>query len=45
MPSVVVLLDLHPWLGSNQSPPDTQLVRALKDTVRYYKDGPGAHGR
>jgi ATP-dependent 26S proteasome regulatory subunit len=40
MPSVVVLLDLHPWLGSNQSPPDTQLVRALKDTVRYYKDGP-----
>jgi len=40
MPSVVVLLDLHPWLGSNQAPPDTQLVRALKDTVRYYKDGP-----
>ena len=40
MPSVVVLLDLHPWLGSNSSPPDTQLVRALKDTVRYYKDGP-----
>ena len=40
MPSVVVLLDLHPWLGSSASPPDTQLVRALKDTVRYYKDGP-----
>ena len=40
MPSVVVLLDLHPWMGSNASPPDTQLVRALKDTVRYYKDGP-----
>jgi ATP-dependent 26S proteasome regulatory subunit len=40
MPSVVVLLDLHPWLGSNTTPPDTQLVRAIKDTVRYYKDGP-----
>ena len=40
MPSVVVLLDLHPWMGTNASPPDTQLVRALKDTVRYYKDGP-----
>lgn len=40
MPSVVVLLDLHPWMGTNSSPPDTQLVRALKDTVRYYKDGP-----
>src|SRR6478736_6563263 len=25
-PSVVVLLDLHPWLGSNQAPPDTKLV-------------------
>ena len=40
MPSVVVLLDLHPWMGSNSTPPDTQLVRALKDTVRFYKDGP-----
>ena len=40
MPSVVVLLDLHPWLGSNSSLPDTQLVRALKATVRYYQDGP-----
>jgi len=40
MPSVVVFLDLHPWLGSNSTPPDTQLVRAIKDTVRYYKDGP-----
>ncbi len=34
-----MLLDLHPWLGTSSSPPDTQLVRALKDTVRYYKDG------
>ncbi len=39
MPSVVVLLDLHPWLGSSNTPPDTQLIRALKDTVRFYKDG------
>jgi ATP-dependent 26S proteasome regulatory subunit len=38
-PSVVVLLDLHPWLGSASAPPDTQLIRALKDTVRFYKDG------
>lgn len=40
MPSVVVLLDLHPWLGTPSAPPDTQLVRQLKDTVRFYKDGP-----
>jgi len=39
-PSVVVFLDLHPWLGTNSTPPDTQLVRAIKDTVRFYKDGP-----
>jgi ATP-dependent 26S proteasome regulatory subunit len=39
MPSVVVLLDLHPWMGSDATPADTQLVRALKDTVRFYKDG------
>lgn len=39
MPSVVVFFDLHPWLGSESTPPDTQLVRAVKDTVRYYKDG------
>jgi len=38
-PSVVVLLDVHPWLGSASTPPDTQLVRSLKDTVRFYKDG------
>ncbi len=38
-PSAVVMFDLHPWLGSSQVPPDTQLVRALKDTVRFYKDG------
>ena len=38
-PSVVVMLDLHPWLGTNATPPDTQLVRQLKDTVRFYKDG------
>ena len=38
-PSAVALLDLHPWLGSATSPPDTQVVRALKDTVRFYADG------
>ncbi len=38
-PSAVVLLDLHPWLGSASAPPDTQVVRALKDTVRFYADG------
>lgn len=38
-PCAVVMFDLHPWLGSAQVPPDTQLVRALKDTVRYFKDG------
>ena len=38
-PSAVIMLDLHPWMGTNASPPDTQLVRALKDVVRYYKDG------
>lgn len=37
-PSVVVMIDLHPWLGSDTSPPDTQLVRALKDTVGWFKD-------
>ncbi len=39
-PSVVVLLDLHPWLGAAGQPPDTQVVRALKDTARYFSDGP-----
>ena len=39
MPSAVVLLDLHPWLGSTSQPPDTQVVRALKDLVRFYADG------
>ena len=39
VPSAVVMLDLHPWLGSPNSPPDTQLIRLLKDTVRYYRDG------
>ena len=38
-PSVVVMLDLHPWLGSSSQPPDTQVVRALKDTVRLFRDG------
>ncbi|MDQ6656881.1 MAG: AAA family ATPase, partial [Actinomycetota bacterium] len=38
-PSAVVMLDLHPWLGSAQVPPDTQLMRSLKDTVRFFKDG------
>ncbi len=38
-PSALVMFDLHPWLGSSQVPPDTQLMRALKDTVRFYKDG------
>lgn len=39
MPSVVVMFDLHPWLGSANVPPDTQLIRALKDTVRFFADG------
>jgi ATP-dependent 26S proteasome regulatory subunit len=39
MPSVVVMFDLHPWLGGNGVPPDTQVVRAIKDLVRFYKDG------
>jgi ATP-dependent 26S proteasome regulatory subunit len=39
-PAAVVMLDLHPWLGGNSVPPDTQLVRTIKDIVRYYKDGP-----
>ena len=38
-PAVVVMVDLHPWLGASGAPPDTQLVRALKDTVRLFKDG------
>ncbi|MGI8591174.1 MAG: AAA family ATPase [Nakamurella sp.] len=38
-PSVVVLFDLHPWLGTNSQLPDTQVVRALKDTVRLYAEG------
>ncbi|WP_353650584.1 AAA family ATPase [Nakamurella sp. A5-74] len=38
-PSVVVMIDVHPWLGGGQLPPDTQLVRALKDTARLYQDG------
>ena len=40
MPSVVILLDPHPWLGSSNTLPDTQLVRQIKDIVRFYKDGP-----
>lgn len=38
-PAVVIMVDLHPWLGANGAPPDTQLVRAIKDTVRYFSDG------
>ncbi len=38
-PSAVVMLDLHPWLGTNSQPPDTQVVRALKDAVRLFRDG------
>lgn len=38
-PSVVVLFDLHPWLGTSSQLPDTQVVRALKDTVRLYAEG------
>jgi len=38
-PSVVVFLDLHPWLGTNSQLPDTQVVRAIKDTVRFYAEG------
>ncbi|MET3804814.1 ATP-dependent 26S proteasome regulatory subunit [Nakamurella sp. UYEF19] len=39
MPSVVILLDLHPWLGTNNQLPDTQVVRALKDTVELFRVG------
>ncbi len=38
-PSVVVLLDLHPWLGGANVPADTQVVRALKDTVQLFSEG------
>lgn len=38
-PSVVVMVDLHPWLGTNNQPPDTQVVRGLKDTARLFADG------
>ncbi|SDO99100.1 AAA+-type ATPase, SpoVK/Ycf46/Vps4 family [Nakamurella panacisegetis] len=38
-PSVVVMIDLHPWLGTNNQLPDTQVVRALKDTARLFADG------
>ncbi|MTD14359.1 AAA family ATPase [Nakamurella sp. YIM 132087] len=37
-PAVVVLFDLHPWLGGPNQPPDTQVVRALKDTVRWFTE-------
>lgn len=33
------MIDAHPWLGGGQPLPDTQLVRALKDTARLYQDG------
>ena len=38
-PSVVVLLDLHPWLGTANQSPDTQVVRALKDTAELFRVG------
>lgn len=38
-PAVVVLLDVHPWLGSAGAAPDTQLVRALKDVARPGRGG------
>ena len=38
-PSVVVMVDLHPWLGTNNQLPDTQVVRALKDAARLFADG------
>ncbi len=38
-PSVVILLDLHPWLGNDGQLPDTQVVRALKDTVELFRVG------
>jgi ATP-dependent 26S proteasome regulatory subunit len=37
--SVVVMVDLHPWLGTGSQLPDTQVVRALKDTARLFADG------
>ncbi|RIJ77652.1 AAA family ATPase [Nakamurella silvestris] len=38
-PCVVLMYDLHPWMGSNVQPPDTQLVRALKDLAQSFRDG------
>ncbi len=38
-PSVVVMVDLHPWLGTGSQLPDTQVVRALKDAARLFADG------
>ena len=39
---VVIMYDLHPWMGSNVQPPDTQLVRALKDLGQTFRNGDAA---
>ena len=37
--SVVVLFDLHPWLGTPNQPADPNLIRQLRDIAQQYRDG------